>query len=160
VLLAKCGDRRRRLAGGQRAGLDVLAQESSQPDVSPRIFHPTISTRPLAGVISQRRDYSTMVDYCGSRPGRQGPALTLKEAALLSREDEDDLAGLSWNWEGAYTFAVIDGIWRATVVGDPAAVLTADTADKLRQQVRADYQRRQQVPRTPATGYLSERMST
>jgi hypothetical protein len=79
---------------------------------------------------------------------------------VFSRDDEDDLAGLQWNWQGAYSFNVIDGVWTATVVGDPATVLTADAADELRQQVRADYQRRHPVPRIPATSYLSERMST
>ena len=53
-----------------------------------------------------------------------------------------------------------DGIWTATAVSDPATVLTADTADELRQLVRADYEGRSPVPMTPVTSHLSERMST
>jgi hypothetical protein len=79
----------------------------------------------------------------------------------LLREHEADLIGLRWNWEGAYTFTLSsDGIWTATVVGDPATILTADTADELRQMVRADYAGRSPVPRAPVTSHLAERMST
>ena len=71
---------------------------------------------------------------------------------MHSREDEDDLAGLSWNWDGAYTFALSDnGIWTATAVGEPTAVLAAHTADELREKVRAEYTGRQPVPGRPAT---------
>ena len=82
---------------------------------------------------------------------------------MLSREDEDDLAGLSWNWSGAYTFALGDGVWSATAVDDPATVLTAEFAEELRRLVRADYgkvSRRPRACKAPATDYLQERMST
>ena len=81
---------------------------------------------------------------------------------MLSREDQDDLAGLAWNWEGAYDFKVADGVWVATSLADPATVLTADSADELRRLVRADYfaSRRAAAGRVPVTDYLTERMST
>src|SRR5258708_27327396 len=82
------------------------------------------------------------------------------EGAMLSREDQDDLAGLEWNWENAYTFAVTDGIWTATAVDRPATMLTADTADDLRRLVRADYAGRPRVAHVPVTSHLSARMST
>jgi hypothetical protein len=84
------------------------------------------------------------------------------EAALLSREEQEDLAGLDWNWSGAYTFQVADGVWVATSVSNPAAVLTADSADELRRLVRADYFTRRPAGASgvPATDYLQERMST
>ena len=51
-----------------------------------------------------------------SRPSQPGLAL---EAALLSRDDQDDLAGLAWNWSGAYEFKVEDAVWVATSVAEP-----------------------------------------
>ncbi len=79
----------------------------------------------------------------------------------MLREDEADLIGLEWNWEGAYTFALSgDGTWTAIAVNDPPSVLKAGTADELRQLVRADYAGRSPVPRTPVTSYLHERSST
>jgi hypothetical protein len=77
---------------------------------------------------------------------------------MLSREDQTSLIELSWHWEGAYTFQVTDGLWKAVPAADPAAVLTANTAWELREQIRADYAARQSVGSVP--GYLSERMST
>ncbi len=81
---------------------------------------------------------------------------------MLSREDEEDLAGLAWNWDGAYTFNLKDGVWVATSVADPTTVLIADSADELRLLVRADYFAASQTGagRLPVTDYLSERMST
>lgn len=76
---------------------------------------------------------------------------------MLSPGDEASLRDLSYHWEGAYGFAVIDGVWTATPAGDPAGILTADTAFDLRELVRADYAR-QHPPRSG--GHISERMST
>jgi hypothetical protein len=87
-----------------------------------------------------------------------GPAL---EGAMLSRQDQDDLAGLTWNWSPAYTFALTSGgIWTATAAGNPATVLTADTADDLRRLVRADYAGRPRVANLPVTSHLSELKAT
>src|SRR5258707_10862221 len=96
-----------------------------------------------------------------SRPSRPGLALWEAER-MLSRDDEDDLAGLAWNWDGAYTFKLADGVWVATSVADPATVLTADSADELRLLVRTHYfaASRTGAGRVPVTDYLSERMST
>ena len=81
---------------------------------------------------------------------------------MLSRDDQDDLAGLAWNWSGAYEFKVEDAVWVATSVADPATVLTADSAEELRRLVRADYfaSSRTGAGRVPVTDYLQERMST
>ncbi len=83
---------------------------------------------------------------------------------MLSREEQDDVAGLSWNWENAYEFKIEDGVWVAISVADPATVLTADSADELRLLVRADYfaTSRAGAGRVPVTDHLhlSERMST
>ena len=67
---------------------------------------------------------------------------------MLTREEQSDLLNLAWNWDSAYRFEVIDGIWKATSVLDRATVLTADSADELRQKVRDDYadQRRAESP--------------
>ena len=75
---------------------------------------------------------------------------------MLTREEQSDLLNLAWNWDSAYTFEVIDGVWKATSTADPVAVLTADSADELRQKVREDYAERQRAAR-PLSG---DRMST
>jgi hypothetical protein len=80
---------------------------------------------------------------------------------MLSIEHEDDLAGLAWNWEGAYEFEITDGIWIARSVLDRKTILTACTADELRDLVRSHYTSRPAgALRPPVTSYLSERMST
>ena len=61
---------------------------------------------------------------------------------MLTREEQTSLISLSWHWEGSYTFQVVDGIWQATPLDDPAGMLTADTAEDLRHQVRMDHARR------------------
>jgi hypothetical protein len=76
---------------------------------------------------------------------------------VLTGEEESDLAGMAWNWEGAYAFQVTDGVWIASAVTDPACVLTADTADELRRKVRDDYASRRPTGPGPLLG---ERMST
>jgi hypothetical protein len=86
----------------------------------------------------------------------------LRRSTCLSCHDASS-ARLSWNWSGAYTFALGDGVWSATAVEDPATVLTAESAEELRRLVRADYgkaSRRAQACRAPVTDYPQERMST
>lgn len=75
---------------------------------------------------------------------------------MLSKEDQSSLLDLAWHWDSAYTFSVIDGIWQAVPAIDPSALLTADTAEELREKVRHDYDSRQASPR-PIRG---EPMST
>ena len=62
---------------------------------------------------------------------------------MLSKEVQSSLLDLAWHWESAYTFSVIDGIWQAVPAVDPSIVLTADTAEGLREKVRLDYASRQ-----------------
>lgn len=77
---------------------------------------------------------------------------------MLNPADEASLRDLTYHWEDAYSFAVIDDTWTATPAEDPASVLTAESAAELREAVRLDYARRHPGPRF--TGYLPERMST
>lgn len=75
---------------------------------------------------------------------------------MLDKEDQSSLLDLAWHWESAYSFSVVEGEWRAVPAADPSEVLTADTAEDLRDKVRNDYASRQATPR-PIHG---ERMST
>ncbi len=75
---------------------------------------------------------------------------------MLSKEDQSALLDLTWHWESAYAFCVIEGIWQAVPAIEPSAVLTAGTAEELREKVRQDYASRQATLR-PIRG---ERMST
>lgn len=78
---------------------------------------------------------------------------------MLSNEEQTDLVDLTWHWEDAYSFQVTDGVWQAIPAGDPAGVLTADSAWELREKVRRDYAARQSAARS-SEGYLQERSST
>jgi nitroimidazol reductase NimA-like FMN-containing flavoprotein (pyridoxamine 5'-phosphate oxidase superfamily) len=75
---------------------------------------------------------------------------------MLSQEDQSSLLDLTWHWESAYTFAVVEGEWQAVPALEPSAVLTAETAEELREKVRQDYASRQALLK-PIRG---ERMST
>jgi nitroimidazol reductase NimA-like FMN-containing flavoprotein (pyridoxamine 5'-phosphate oxidase superfamily) len=75
---------------------------------------------------------------------------------MLSKEDQSSLLDLTWHWESAYTFSVVEGEWQAVPASEPSAVLTAETAEELREKVRQDYASRQALLK-PIRG---ERMST
>jgi len=75
---------------------------------------------------------------------------------MLSKEDQSSLLDLTWHWESAYAFSVVEGVWQAVPAIEPSAVLTADTAEELREKVRQDYASRQALLK-PIRG---ERMST
>ncbi len=75
---------------------------------------------------------------------------------MLSKAEQSDLLDMTWHWETAYRFEVIDGTWRAIPLSDPTGVLTAGTASELRELVRRDYGKRQ-ATLNPMRG---ERMST
>jgi hypothetical protein len=77
---------------------------------------------------------------------------------MLNPADEAALRDLSWHWENAYTFAVVDDTWTAAPADSPADILTAESASELRELVRADYAERHPVART--SSYLQERMSS
>lgn len=80
------------------------------------------------------------------------------EGRKLTASEQSSLTQLSWHWEGAYeNFTVTaDGTWQASPADDPGQVLTAGSAEQLREKIRADYPGRQ--ARTRST--LHERMST
>ena len=75
---------------------------------------------------------------------------------MLNKEDQSALLDLTWHWESAYTFSVIEGVWKAVPAIEPSAALTADTAEELREKVRHDYASR----RTSLRPIPGERMST
>ena len=78
---------------------------------------------------------------------------------MLSNDEQANLLDLTWHWEGAYSFKVVDGVWQAIPAGDAVSVLTADSAWQLGEKVRADYAVRQSAGQ-PTQSYLQERMST
>ena len=86
------------------------------------------------------------------------PGTVRGSRAVLTPEEQTDLISLTFHWDTAYRFEVVDGVWRATSHGDPSTVLTADTAWELRQLVRDDYAARTKQNR--GYGGLSERMSS
>jgi hypothetical protein len=75
---------------------------------------------------------------------------------MLSKEDQSALLDLTWHWESAYAFSVVEGVWQAVPAIEPSAVLTADTPEELREKVRHDYASRQ-ASLGPVRG---ERLST
>jgi hypothetical protein len=75
---------------------------------------------------------------------------------MLSKEDQSSLLDMAWHWEGAYSFTVDEGEWRAVPASDRSAVLSAVSADELREKVRHDYASRQ----ASLTAIRGERMST
>jgi nitroimidazol reductase NimA-like FMN-containing flavoprotein (pyridoxamine 5'-phosphate oxidase superfamily) len=75
---------------------------------------------------------------------------------MLSKEDQSALLDLTWHRESAYSFTVTEGLWQAVPAIEPSAVLTADTAEELREKVRNDYASRPACQRP----IRAERMST
>ena len=51
--------------------------------------------------------------------------------------DLAELAELRWHWDSAYKIDCGDGAWTARWI-DGTDILTADTADELRELIRAD----------------------
>jgi hypothetical protein len=66
--------------------------------------------------------------------------LALLGGSMPSQEDELDLQGIQWNWEGAYFISRSQGKWLATSAAEPSHVVTAYTADELRELIRKDYE--------------------
>jgi hypothetical protein len=58
----------------------------------------------------------------------------------ISREDQSTLNDLNWHWDTAYNIAFDGDIWSASPLNEPTVVLTSDSADELREQMRTDYQ--------------------
>lgn len=57
----------------------------------------------------------------------------------ISRSDQSALNDLNWHWDTAYNIS-FDGVtWSASPLTQPTAVLTAESAPELRQQIREDY---------------------
>jgi hypothetical protein len=61
-------------------------------------------------------------------------------AGGLTSIEQTALRDLAWHWEDAYErFTVTDGVWQASPVGEPGRVITAESAQELREKIRADY---------------------
>ncbi len=60
-------------------------------------------------------------------------------AGGLTTWEASELIDLRWHWDEAYRIDWADGVYRAVRIGQPHAVLTADTCGELRQLVRDDY---------------------
>jgi hypothetical protein len=70
---------------------------------------------------------------------------------LITASEQSALADLGFHWGDHYSISVSDGSWRASPIKEPAAVMKADSAAKLREKIRLDYADRHPV---------QERMST
>jgi hypothetical protein len=57
---------------------------------------------------------------------------------VITSWDASALLDLQTHWEGAYTVALIDDVWRATSV-DTLEILEADTSTELREKMRNYY---------------------
>jgi len=58
----------------------------------------------------------------------------------ISREDQTALNDLNWHWDTAYNIAYDGETWSASPLTEPTAVLIAESAEELRELIRADYQ--------------------
>ena len=59
----------------------------------------------------------------------------------ISREEQSTLNDLNWHWDTAYTINFDGDTWSASPLTEPNAVLIAETAAELREQIRDDYRR-------------------
>jgi hypothetical protein len=57
----------------------------------------------------------------------------------VTSEEATDLLDLQCRWRDAYAITFSDEVWAARRHGNPATVLTADTAPELRWLIRTDY---------------------
>jgi hypothetical protein len=57
----------------------------------------------------------------------------------LTRSEASELADLKFHWDEAYVIDWADGVYRATRMGQPSVVLTAESCYELRMQIRDDY---------------------
>jgi hypothetical protein len=66
---------------------------------------------------------------------------------MLDAWQERELRDLAWHWSEAYEISVVDDTWTAVPLVEPATVLTADSAQELRELVRIDYADRAEAKR-------------
>ena len=59
--------------------------------------------------------------------------------ARISKEDQSSLNDLQFHWDSAYTIRFDGELWTAVPLTDATTVLTAESADHLRGQIRDDY---------------------
>ncbi len=72
----------------------------------------------------------------------------------MTPSEASELADAAWHWDGAYMFDFNGEVFRATRVGEPTKILTADSPWELRELVREDYARW-----LPPSSELAERSS-
>jgi hypothetical protein len=77
----------------------------------------------------------------------------------VTPDEQRELLRLAWHWSDWYDLSVVDdGTFLARPAGAPADILTASSAEELRELLRIDHAERQSARK--AAGHLSERMST
>jgi hypothetical protein len=57
----------------------------------------------------------------------------------LSKADQAALGEVAWHWDTAYVLAHDGEVFTAARIGAPHMVLTADSAQGLREAIRTDY---------------------
>jgi hypothetical protein len=67
------------------------------------------------------------------------PDLSADPGCSLTRSEASELADLKFHWDEAYVIDWADGVYRATRMGQPSVVLTAESCHELRMQIRDDY---------------------
>jgi hypothetical protein len=65
--------------------------------------------------------------------------LSADPSCSLTRSEASELADLKFHWDEAYVIDWADGVYRATRMGQPSVVLTAESSHELRMQIRDDY---------------------
>jgi hypothetical protein len=58
---------------------------------------------------------------------------------MLTDDQRQELFALQWYWGAHYLFLLVDGVWTARRLADPAQVITADGPGELREKLRNDY---------------------
>ncbi len=57
----------------------------------------------------------------------------------MTEQEQSDIWRLRTRWLGVYHIALVDGVWRAKRYSQVTHVITADSADDLGAQIKADY---------------------
>ena len=58
---------------------------------------------------------------------------------MLTDDERQELFALQWYWGAHYVFSLVDGVWTARRLADPAQVITAGGPGELRNKLRSDY---------------------
>jgi hypothetical protein len=58
---------------------------------------------------------------------------------MLTDDERQELFALQWYWGAHYLFFLVDGVWTARRLADPAHVIRAGGPGELRDKLRSDY---------------------